>query len=378
MSQCVPSWDIDDNPTPPRLFLRSHSNSTAPDVPMLDYEVAELTWENGQLAMHGLGQPRVPAKPVASAAVSKYPWEKPRAGGTLESIVNQATRLPHHKPPPEGANDDLVPWLDHQRAVAAAAAAASVAMTMDALVPCSNNNNTTNNNSPSHVMDSVPAGLGPCGGAAPLASAPAAAALPKTTTPSSRGSARKWRVCPPPTTGAAETRASPAAPLSTLIANRRAGDEEDKKRGTGKSSVSSKRSRAAAIHNQSERNEHVTHDDADDPAAATSNVTDGSDGHGMGMSPMGMGVVDMNTIARPNVATTGISPLLHPTPFLPLTAWDVSGDRLPAAPTMVPDPLAAFLACQSQPMTMDAYSRMAALYQHLHQHPASSARSQGL
>ena len=31
-----------------------------------------------------------------------------------------------------------------------------------------------------------------------------------------------------------------------------------------------------------------------------------------------------------------------------------------------------------QPMTMDAYSRMAALYQHLHQHPASSARSQGL
>ena len=198
MSQCVPSWDIDDNPTPPRLFLRSHSNSTAPDVPMyfrqlfifwwrsksrvlirrlasltvllgvywcrLDYEVAELTWENGQLAMHGLGQPRVPAKPVASAAVSKYPWEKPRAGGTLESIVNQATRLPHHKPPPEGANDDLVPWLDHQRAVAAAAAAASVAMTMDALVPCSNNNNTTNNNNPSHVMDSVPAGLGPCGG----------------------------------------------------------------------------------------------------------------------------------------------------------------------------------------------------------------------
>lgn len=101
-------------------------------------------------------------------------------------------------------------------------------------------------------------------------------------------------------------------------------------------------------------------------------------GMGMGMSPMGMGVVDMNTIARPNVATAGISPLLHPTPFLPLTSWDVSGDRLPAAPTMVPDPLAAFLACQSQPMTMDAYSRMAALYQHLHQHPASSTRSQGL
>lgn len=30
-------------------------------------------------------------------------------------------------------------------------------------------------------------------------------------------------------------------------------DEEDKKKGNGKSSVSTKRSRAAAIHNQSER-----------------------------------------------------------------------------------------------------------------------------
>ncbi|KAK3195105.1 hypothetical protein Dsin_026415 [Dipteronia sinensis] len=34
---------------------------------------------------------------------------------------------------------------------------------------------------------------------------------------------------------------------------REAGDEGDKKKGTGKSSVSTKRSRAAAIHNQSER-----------------------------------------------------------------------------------------------------------------------------
>jgi len=39
MSQCVPSWDLDDNPPSPRLSLRSNSNSnsnsTAPDVPML-------------------------------------------------------------------------------------------------------------------------------------------------------------------------------------------------------------------------------------------------------------------------------------------------------------------------------------------------------
>uniref|UniRef100_A0A5B7BZI5 Putative Basic helix-loop-helix DNA-binding superfamily protein isoform 1 n=1 Tax=Davidia involucrata TaxID=16924 RepID=A0A5B7BZI5_DAVIN len=141
MNQCVPSWDVDDSPTPPRVTLRaqSNSNSLAPDVPMLDYEVAELTWENGQLAMHGLGPPRVPNKPQAT----KYTWEKPRAGGTLESIVNQATRLPHQKPS-MGGGDELVPWFDHHPAVVAAAAT----RTMDALVPCSNRTE--------HVLDSVP------------------------------------------------------------------------------------------------------------------------------------------------------------------------------------------------------------------------------
>lgn len=79
----------------------------------LDYEVAELTWENGQLALHGLGPPRVPAP-------SKY---STGAGGTLESIVDQATRLPDPKPK---ATDELVPWFHHRSSTA-----------MDALVPCS-------------------------------------------------------------------------------------------------------------------------------------------------------------------------------------------------------------------------------------------------
>lgn len=47
-----------------------------------NYEVAELTWENGQLSMHGLRGliPTTPTKPT---------WG--RAGDTLESIVHQAT-----------------------------------------------------------------------------------------------------------------------------------------------------------------------------------------------------------------------------------------------------------------------------------------------
>lgn len=109
--------------------------------------------------MHGLGPPRVPVKSTTSA--SKYStWEKPRASGTLESIVNQATRLPPpNRKPFDGAGaEDLVPWFGHHHravAAAAAAAAASNTMTMDALVPCSNR---TSDVDQGQVMD----GLGTC------------------------------------------------------------------------------------------------------------------------------------------------------------------------------------------------------------------------
>lgn len=119
----------------------------------LDYEVAELTWENGQIAMHGLGPPRVPNKlltnttstttttPTTNSHPCKYTtatattaWEKPRAGGTLESIVNQATRSSFPHKPPSSANAELVPWFDHHLN----AAAAAMTTNMDAQVPCSN------------------------------------------------------------------------------------------------------------------------------------------------------------------------------------------------------------------------------------------------
>ena len=47
-----------------------------------DYDVAELTWEDGQLAMHGLSG-------LLPSAQKKPTWS--RAGDTLESIVHQAT-----------------------------------------------------------------------------------------------------------------------------------------------------------------------------------------------------------------------------------------------------------------------------------------------
>ncbi|XVF11852.1 hypothetical protein REPUB_Repub08aG0062900 [Reevesia pubescens] len=62
---------------------RSSSHVFKPSlVPMSNYEVAELTWENGQLAMHGLSG-------LLHTASTKPTWG--RSSDTLESIVHQAT-----------------------------------------------------------------------------------------------------------------------------------------------------------------------------------------------------------------------------------------------------------------------------------------------
>lgn len=140
-----------------------------------NYEVAELTWENGQLAMHGLGPPRPTAKPLptSSASHSKYAWvDKPRSAapanaapsaaggggggtGTLECIVNQAAALPRRKLPFDAAAAaDLVPWFDHSRG---SSAAASATMTMDALVPCAG---AADDRTTAHFVDSAPPGGG--------------------------------------------------------------------------------------------------------------------------------------------------------------------------------------------------------------------------
>ncbi|KAK8718407.1 hypothetical protein V6N13_045642 [Hibiscus sabdariffa] len=142
MDMCVPSWDLDDNTVTARHSFRFNFNFASSDVPMLDKEVAELTWENGQLAMHNL----LP-KPLNSTT-----WDKSRASGTLESIVNQATCLPFCKDSIDGGADELVPLLDLDHHLGAAS---SATMTVDALVPCLNKSKDRT----MHVMESMP-GLG--------------------------------------------------------------------------------------------------------------------------------------------------------------------------------------------------------------------------
>ncbi|KAL2667323.1 hypothetical protein AAZV13_01G062400 [Glycine max] len=280
MSQCVPSWDVEDNPPPSRVSLRSNSNSTAPDVPMLDYEVAELTWENGQLSMHGLGLPRVPVKPP-TAVTNKYTWEKPRASGTLESIVNQVTSFPHRgKPTPLNGGGGggvygnfRVPWFDPH-----ATATTTNTVTMDALVPCSNREQSKQG------MESVPGGtcmvgcstrVGSCCGGKGAKGHEATGRDQSVSGSATFGRDSKHvtldtcdrefgvgftstSINSLENTSSAKhcTKTTTVDDHDSVSHSKPVGEDQDegkKKRANGKSSVSTKRSRAAAIHNQSER-----------------------------------------------------------------------------------------------------------------------------
>ncbi|KAL4366830.1 hypothetical protein GQ457_05G000150 [Hibiscus cannabinus] len=411
MSQCVPSWDLDNNP---RHSFRFISNSTTPrDAPMSDYQVAlaELTWENGQLAMHNLGPPRLLPKPLNSTT-----WDKPHAGGTLESIVNQATCFPFRKPCLHSGAEELVPWLELD---------SSATMAMDALVPCSNKSeDRTTHRMPE--LGGCSTRVGSCSGTVNTKDNEVLVLTGKRKEQSASatfGRNSHFGVGFTSISHGSPDNASPATgrpynntKVTTLddhdsvcpSKTQEEAGEEDKKE-TGKSSVSTKRSRAAAIHNQSERKRRdkinqrmktlqklVPNSSKTDKASMLDEVIEYLKQlqaqvqmmsrmnlppmmlpmamqqqlqMSMILSQMGMGM-GMNNMGRPNI------PPVLPNPFMTIASWDGSNDRLqPASTAVVPDPLSTFLSCQSQPMTVDAYSRMAAMYQQMQQPPASSPKS---
>ncbi|PIA35636.1 hypothetical protein AQUCO_03500175v1 [Aquilegia coerulea] len=355
MSQCVPNWDLDENSTSIRVPFHPNSNmndAKASDVtdPTLDYEVAELTWENGQLGLHGLGPPRViGGKPISS----KYTWEKPRASGTLESIVNQAV----HRNQSVSVSET---FGRESRQVGAD----SCEMDLDTGFTSTSLDSDTNLNTIDD-RDSV-----------------------------------------------SHTRPQKQART----------EEDNKSTQNDKSTISTKRSRAAAIHNQSERKRRdkinqrmktlqklVPNSSKTDKASMLDEVIEylktlqaqvhmmsrmsmpqmmmpmtmqqqlqmtmmaqmGMAGMGMGMGMGGM-MDHMNSIGRPNIPGMPHQ-VLNPAAFMSMAPWDGTNDRVPGSSALMPDPMASFLAaCQTQPMTMDAYSRMGALYQQIHQQVPNS------
>ncbi|XP_013693603.2 transcription factor UNE10-like [Brassica napus] len=386
MSQRGPNYHIDDTPA---ATVRS---TKAADIPMLDYEVAELTWENGQLGLHGLCPPRVPAP-------SKY---STGAGGMLESIVDQATRFPNPKPA-----DELVPSFHHRYS----------RVGMDALVP---------------EQQSQPAtGVGSCSDGHPMDGGKRARVAPEW---SASGSQRLTIDTYGFTSTSLDVNSSSDGKPFTKTTNiddhdsvchsrPQVEEEEEEKQTGGKSSASTKRSRAAAIHNQSERKRRdkinqrmktlqklVPNSSKTDKASMLDevienlkqlqahvfmmsrmnmpsmmlpmamqqqqqqlqlNLMSSSMGLGLRMGMPGLGLVDLSSMNR---AATATAPNIHANmiqnPFVPMTStsWDASSSTDPRFQSpLIPDPMSAFLACSLQPTTMEAYSRMAALYQQMQQ-----------
>ncbi|KAL8555929.1 hypothetical protein ACS0TY_003662 [Phlomoides rotata] len=438
MNQCVPSWDLEDNPL--GLTASTYSNSVAPDSLSLDYEVAELTWENGQLAMHGLAPSRVGLKAAApGGASSPAAWDKPHAGGTLESIVNQATRDLHPKSAAPGGVGtkvhELAPWFDYRRAFVSPANMT----TMDALVPI--NSIRRNDHQPensTHVLESAPgvgtcmvgscsveggrlARVGSCGCRNNASVSESATCGGDSRTQMTLDSSERefggggltstslWS--PENTSSGGDTKTSGEDQDSVFHRrSQREASEKGKKKGGGKNSNSAK-SRAAAIHNQSERKRRdkinqrmktlqklVPNSSKTDKASMLDEVIEylkqlqaqvqmmsrmnmptmmmqqqlqmSMMAQAMGMG-MGMGVMDINSIGRA-AAIPPIIPAATPAAFMPMPCWDIQGgDRFPVQPVM-PDFLSAYMNCQSQPMTIDDYSRMAAMYQQFQQSSAGS------
>ncbi|CAH1412165.1 unnamed protein product [Lactuca virosa] len=469
MSQCVPSWDVDDNRDHNsnvgrlKINLRASSNSVFSnmDVPKLDYEVAELTWKNGQVAMHGLGPPRVVNKlHAATAAFSKYTWEKPRAAETLEEIVNQATFLPYGKSQMEFYADDLVPWLENQTSnLATGSASASVTMAMDALVPSSNTHLQTLRSAANGSVVPGSTRVASCSGdqsgfmdqrVARSGAAAAAHEWSSCKDQSVSGSATfagmesglqmTVETCEREFGGKAFTYTSTGSPENTTSGKRstestspddndsvghskrqKVSNTEERKKGKGKGKSSERKRRRDKINQKMKTLQKlVPNANKTDKASMLEEVIEylkqlqaqihmmsrmnmspmmmplamqqqqqqlqmammNPMGMGMGMGMgigmgmgMGMGmpgVMDLNSIGANRSNIPGMPPVFHPSSFMQptMTSWDMhnTADRVPNQN----DPMTAFLACQSQPMTMDGYTRMAALFQQMQSQPCYS------
>ncbi|CAI9292303.1 unnamed protein product [Lactuca saligna] len=436
MNQCVPSWDLED--------INRNQN-----VFKLDYEVAELTWENGQLAMHELGHRRVPSKSHSTTStLPKYTWDKPRAAETLEAIVDQAKLQPYSKYQVAVNDEEVVPWLQHRiPTVATGSVNASGTMTSDALVPSSNGNNRTDERSAQahrSIKSAHDTGcstrVGSCSGAQSVfldrrmcqggGSTTVAAyewsscrdqsvsigsetfAATDTYDGDLGGSRLTSTTGSPQNTSSGKDYSRSTSPDDSLFHCRphqpEANGGREKRKVKAKPSISNKRRRTAAIHNQSERKRRdkinqrmntlqklVPNSSKTDKASMLDEVIEyvkqlqahvhmmnkmnmssmmmplamqqqqmqiammNSMGMGMGMGMGGM--MDMNTIC------SNFPVGFHPSTFMHMPSWNhhPTDQVTNTAPMAAANPMSAFLGSRSQPITMDAYGSMTALYQHM-------------
>ncbi|KAL0923730.1 hypothetical protein M5K25_007799 [Dendrobium thyrsiflorum] len=400
MSQCVPSWHIDDH----LLHPHHHHNTTLPSsaaataaaaaATSVDYDVTELTWNDvGHLTALGLGKPipRYPSTAAAStAAAGKSGCGEGGGGGggTLESIVDQARSGSHQ-------------------------AAA------DAMVPCSD------------AGPSKPTRADGTNCTSQGSATPTVAAGKRTTSLPLAGDEDEER--------SGGDRGSPETENGSFAGERPLGvDEHDsvthtlrsQRNGLGEkgiTSISAKRSREAAVHNQSERKRRdkinqkmktlqklLPNSSKTDKASMLDEVIEylkllQAQVQMMSrmstiptmMLPFAMQhqqlqlsmIAQMAQITRMGMSLGMIDPsllnpapppppILHPSTFLPLPstaagAWDARTTEWMQQPgrRVLPDLVPAFMGCPTQqPMSSEAYSRLATLYQQLYQQPLGSSQ----
>ncbi|KAL8142232.1 hypothetical protein V2J09_015264 [Rumex salicifolius] len=280
MNHSVLNWNLNDASIPASRRITTNSS----DVPFtVDSKMEELTWENGQLLVNGLvsGLTRASSQNNLNSPIpSKETWDNSRAAvGTLESIVNLATqKKPPPPPPPPLGNvdyDDInVPWLDHrtlQKPSSPGGSPTAVATSVtDALVPCG---------TPKQQGVAIPEkqGIGTCevNGSARVKKGnqlgPNTVQVEGERSSCQRSMSGSKQVltvdtCEKESSGFGAATASfwsqgissekPASTNNTTSLDDN--DESKNKETTARSSLSTKRSRAAAIHNQSERKRRET------------------------------------------------------------------------------------------------------------------------
>ncbi|XXG46798.1 hypothetical protein AAC387_Pa02g1548 [Persea americana] len=372
MSQCVvPSWNLqyqgqEQDGDEGKRYTQVHHQH--PSIPMPNCEVTELAWENGSLAMHGhYGLGYTPPKmPI---------W--PQVGGTLESVVHQAT---HHK-----RNSRSIDYDPNQE-------------NLDSIIASSGGKWAENSCEEVMVQD-------PSSKRARSEASPRKRELSQGNSVDS--TMMTWASFESP--GCLTTKTTEEVGSDCPSGPGNPDEEMENKKDTGRS-PSTRRSRAAAVHNQSERRRRdrinqkmkalmklVPNSSKTDKVSMLDEVIEylkqlqaqlqmmrlrnmpqmmmplgmqhvplpllGRMRMGMGLG-MGMGMLDMSNISRNT--PQDIPPILHPTPSTPAAAF------VPPfmVPHMIPPPhitthanpdptTSPFL---SQTMNMDLYNNMVALF----------------
>ncbi|KAL0745597.1 hypothetical protein Bca101_101911 [Brassica carinata] len=304
MSQRVPYCHIDETPA------ATVGSTKAAYIPMLDYEVAELTWENGQLGWNSLGPTQVPASSKNLRS----------AGGTLESIVDQATRFPNPKP-----TDELVPWFHHRSSRAG----------LDALVPEQQSQPAT------HV--------GSCSNGHPMAGGKRARVASEWSTGGSQNltfetygftstslddnSSSGGKPCTKTTTVYEHDPTDKASMLDEVI--------EYLKQLQAQVSMMCRMNLPSMMLPMAMQQQQQLQ----------LSLMSGSMGLGLGMGMTGLGLLGLNSMNRAAATAPNIHTNMMPNPFVPMTSlsWDASSstDTLFQSP-LTHDPMPAFLSCSSQ------------------------------